>query len=215
MKKVIFCLSLALPFIQSCAQAEPLTHTIKSEKVTRPHPQIEEFTSTFLLEYPIFKGNSAASLVNKDISFFINSVGCLDSGDRHITVEIKKQTDELLSLAYAASWMCDDMPRPDSTSGSLNYNLEKSTKISLNSVIIEKELKSFTQAATIAINADINSPEKNEDIRCTAQDPLDFYFDENGMTIFYQTTVNGFMACRGEHHIDNEALAPKLQKWIK
>lgn len=215
MKKILFFAALAISFIQGCAQAEPLTHTTHSKKVVRPHPQVDEFTSTFVLEYPIFKGTDAAKIINEDISSLVNTIDCLESGDRQITVEIKTQTDILLSLAYAASWMCKDMPRHDSTAGTLNYNLKTLNKIYLDSVIEKQYLNQFIEEAISAINADINSPDKNEDLRCIAKEPLDFYFDNNGMTLFYQTTVNRFMACRGEHHIDLEELSSKLQAWMK
>lgn len=214
MRKMIYSIVLTPFILGSCANAEQLEYQIIKEEKERPHPQFEDFSSTFSLSYPLFEGTAVSNAINSDIASVVESIGCLDGGDRNITVDIKHQTPSLLSLYYYASWMCDDMPRESSRSGTLNYNLLTQKRIELNAVINKKSTPSFTKSALDIINADINSPEKNEDIRCKAEEPLDFYFDNKGLTVFYETTINGFMNCKGMYHANYTQLEQHLQPWV-
>ena len=193
------------------ACAESLTHTIaKEEKIEKGenpyHPD------GYKREYPVFADHKIAALINKDVQDVIESYSCIESGMSEVSVKISFQTEKLLSLSYHAYYMCDAMPRHSGSNGVLNYNLSDNKKITLAELIKPDALDDFLADAIQKINKLTDNPELNELIRCKVEGPLNFYFTEEGMTVFYEAKPFGFLACNGEVSYEKKMLAKLLSQ---
>jgi hypothetical protein len=91
------------------------------------------------LTYPqlIQTGKTTLDSINKQIDALVERYSCQGSGEHTFAAAPIYGSGSVLSFYYEATWMCASMPSPDSVSGTVNYNLESGTSLSINEEFID------------------------------------------------------------------------------
>jgi len=78
------------------------------------------------LSYPQLHDNPniASSTINKSIESLVNRYQCEAGGDKSFTGKVIQLDEDVVVISYESMWMCATMPRPDSESSVITFNIK-------------------------------------------------------------------------------------------
>ncbi|GEM_PF-3034454 len=161
------------------------------------------------LTYPqlIQAGKKTLDSVNKQIDALVDRYSCQGPGDQAFTAEPIYSNGRALSFYYEATWMCESMPSPDSTSGTANYNLETGASLTVNEEFLDAtSQKRFIELANQLLEEKLRKlPE--EDISGCAP----FENARNALITAQGIELRGLPPIHGEPDCPVSVLIPKTE----
>ena len=138
---------------EQAAAAETTVHNTKSntqadavfsyvevkEKITSDTSPLGYWEKS--LRYPQLNKDSnvqVKTLINDSVIQLTNKYKCETEGDQMFEAEVTMVNTALISFKYNTMWLCDTMPRPDSTVGAVTYDLETGAEHKLVDEVIDK-----------------------------------------------------------------------------
>ncbi len=79
--------------------------------------------------------------INRAIVELASKYSCDEYGDYSFTGNVKYLSDDVLSVMYEVMWMCGSMPSPDSTVGSVTFNLDSGQVVILDEEFLDAVAK--------------------------------------------------------------------------
>lgn len=105
--------------------------------------------------------------INKQIAELVNKYSCQQDGDKTFTADPVSSNGHVLSFYYEAMWMCSTMPSPDSTSGTVSYNLDTGKPLAItNEFKDEASHKRFLALANQLLDNKLKKQPSTETSNC-------------------------------------------------
>lgn len=217
---LLLCLPLFVAMVscsKSSEQATPAETAVHSAKNSEQADAIfyyvevkEKITSDTsplgywekVLRYPLLVKDFRApvkTLINDSVMQLTNKYKCDTDGDQTFEAEVTMVNAALIGFKYNAMWLCDTMPRPDSTVGAVTYDLETGAELKLVDEVIDKTAADNLRKMIVSKFNQLINDKNQSGANCPPPAPSDiFYLHDQSMVFRAEYPDHADSACEVE-----------------